>query len=119
VTGAACYVCRSYRVRDNWCRLHRRPHAPDFDCSDFKPRPERSRDRGGRYKKEIRCDGCGKPIKPDDYATDSEVCGAGDGPGFFLCHRKRCLAKLPAEATIEERRAFYTAQRERNRAAGG
>lgn len=56
------------------------------------------------------CDGCGAPTG-DDYATDAEVCGASDGPGFFLCDTCAALEGTP----LEERRAHYTAQRAINR----
>ena len=72
---------------------------------------ERKRERDGRYAREMPCDGCGKPVL--DYGTDDEVCGGGDGPGFYLCHRKRCGAALEGKTT-EERRAHYTAQRAKN-----
>ncbi len=64
--------------------------------------------RSGRYRKSPKCDGCGKPVGTN-YFTDDEVCGASDGPGFFLCDRKRCVAKRDLD--IEARRALYTAQR--------
>lgn len=70
-----------------------------------------------RFVRGLRCDGCGKPVAEDDYATDTEVCGGTDGPGFCLCSRARCAKKLDGR-TAEERRAIYAATRERLRAAG-
>lgn len=67
--------------------------------------PRRKRDGGGRYAIEQRCDLCGKPIH-GEYGTDAEVCGGGDGPGFFLCGRKACLAAIRS-STVEQRRAMY------------
>jgi hypothetical protein len=82
-----------------------------------KPEPrEQSRDFAtGRYEKEARCDACGKPCKPDDFCTDDEVCDGGDGPGFHLCHRKRCPSNKMIGWSVERRREFYTAQRAKNR----
>jgi len=73
-----------------------------------------TRDRSGRYAQSPACDACGKPVGVE-YGTDNEVCGATDGPGFFLCHRARCAKKLEG-LTVEERRTLYTAQRNKNRA---
>lgn len=70
------------------------------------------RDASGRYKQTQACDGCGKPVGTD-FMTDDEVCGSGDGPGFYRCERKRCIAKMDVMG-IEERRAHYTAQRMKN-----
>jgi hypothetical protein len=64
--------------------------------------------RSGRYRKSPACDGCGKPCGTN-YFTDDEVCGSGDGPGFFLCDRARCCKKRDLD--VEGRRALYTAQR--------
>lgn len=67
------------------------------------------RDRGGQFKTSARCDCCGRPVG-SAYFTDDEVCGTGDGPGFYVCERKSCV-KLRAGKTVEERRAIYTATR--------
>jgi hypothetical protein len=76
-----------------------------------KPAHDRRDDATGRYKTSYPCDSCGKPVGTD-YLTDDEVCDGSDGPGFFLCERKRC-EKLPgrASADVEVRRAHYTAGR--------
>jgi hypothetical protein len=67
-----------------------------------------AKDRRGKYQASASCDGCGKPVGTN-YYTDDEVCGAGDGPGFYLCDRKRCVAKR--DLPVEGRRALYTATR--------
>ena len=81
---------------------------------------DRKRDTAGRYALETRCDCCSKVIARGrdglEHGTDDEVCGAGDGPGFYLCTRVRCGAKYDGR-TIEERRAIFTAGRARNIAA--
>lgn len=74
--------------------------------------PMQRRADDGKYAKSIACDGCGKPCK-DDHMTDEEACGGSDGPGFFLCHRKRCVAKLEL-MTPACRKAHYTLQRAKN-----
>lgn len=53
---------------------------------------ERDWGGSGRYIKSAPCDGCGKPVGTN-YFTDGEVCGGSDGPGFYLCERKRCITK--------------------------
>lgn len=64
------------------------------------------RDSGsGRFVKSAACDGCGKPVGTN-YFTDGEVCGGSDGPGFYLCERKRCAAAREG-LSIEARRALY------------
>ncbi len=69
-----------------------------------------TRARGtGRYLASPRCDGCGKPVGTA-YYTDDEVCGGSDGPGFYVCERKRCAAKLTG-LSVEARRAIYVATR--------
>ena len=73
------------------------------------------RGSGGRYAATATCDGCGKPVGTN-YCTDTEVCGNGDGPGFYLCERKRCAKRLEGKS-VEERRAQY--ERTRAEAAGG
>lgn len=55
-------------------------------------------------------DGCGKPVGTN-YFTDDEVCGGGDGPGFYLCAR---CAKSREGMGIEERRAMYERTRRSN-----
>lgn len=69
-------------------------------------------DRTGRYVTSPPCDACGKPVGTD-YITDGLVCGNGDGPGFYLCDRKRCRAKREL-LSVENRRSLYTEQRKRN-----
>lgn len=75
------------------------------------PNYDQPREANGRYDKRTPCDACGKSA-PEDYITDDEVCGCTDGPGFYLCERKRCVSKRPEG--VEERRAYYTAQRAKN-----
>lgn len=79
-----------------------------------KPRHDDRVVGGGKFKKSPPCDACGKPVGTD-YMTDDEVVGNGDGPGFFLCDRKRCEAKRDA-LDVAGRRALYTAQRAKNNA---
>lgn len=64
----------------------------------------------GRYKSTIRCDYCGAGVGNNAYYSDDEVCDGSDGPGFFLCGRKRCIAARD-QLPIEVRRVLYTAQR--------
>lgn len=66
----------------------------------------------GRYAEKTPCDACGKPVTGDHYTGD-EVCAGGDGPGFYLCGRKRCVAKRPE--SVSERAAYYAAQRAANK----
>ena len=70
------------------------------------------RDAAGRYEVIQRCDCCVKPIteRTGGHYTDGEVCGASDGPGFYLCGRARCTTKRDA-LDVEARRALYTAGR--------
>ena len=75
------------------------------------------READGRYAAGFLCDCCGKPAGTNPL-VDYDVCGDSDGPGFFLCERKRCNAVREAR-TIEERRALYTAQRIKNYFAPG
>lgn len=70
--------------------------------------------KAGKFIASPACDCCGKPTGRD-YNTDDEVCGSTDGPGFYLCSRKRCGAKTEG-LDVEARRALYTAQRVKNRA---
>jgi hypothetical protein len=65
-----------------------------------------------RFRASPKCDGCGKPVGTA-FFTDEEVCGGSDGPGFYLCERKRCVAKLE-KLDVEQRRAIFTEQREQN-----
>lgn len=68
-----------------------------------------AKDQAGRYKASALCDGCNKPVGTN-YYTDDDVCGGSDGPGFFMCERKRCAAKLEG-LTVEQREAIYTSNR--------
>lgn len=68
--------------------------------------------RSGQFIKSESCDGCGKPVGTN-YFTDDEVCGGGDGPGFYLCERAQC-AKSREGLGIEERRALYERTRRSN-----
>ena len=70
-------------------------------------------DSSGQFVKTQPCDGCGKPTGRD-YFTDDEVCGGSDGPGFYLCGRKRCCAKRE-HLSVEARRELYTRVREEGR----
>ena len=70
--------------------------------------------RSGKFRKSPACDGCGKPVGTN-YFTDEDVCGGGDGPGFYLCDRVRCCQRRDLD--VEGRRALYTAQRAINDAA--
>lgn len=72
---------------------------------------DQPRGRDGRYGQKTLCDGCGKPVT-GEHCTDDEICQGSDGPGFYLCTRKRCQDAIPEGAS--ERQAHYTAQRERN-----
>lgn len=63
----------------------------------------------GRYAVQVRCDACTQPIHGEHY-TDDEVCQGDDGPGFFLCGRKRCGARYEG-LSVKERRALFTAGR--------
>jgi hypothetical protein len=76
-----------------------------------RPMLAQPRDAAGRYAEKTPCDACGKPIT-GDHVTDEEVCGGNDGPGFYLCERKRCEAMRPE--TVEGRRDLYTRQRAEN-----
>jgi hypothetical protein len=68
-----------------------------------------AKDRTGRYEASSLCDGCNKPVGTN-YYSDEDVCGSGDGPGFYRCDRKRCAAKLEG-LTVEQREAIYTSNR--------
>lgn len=63
----------------------------------------------------ISCDCCSEPIV-GDYMTDDEVCQGSDAPGFCLCDRPECRA-LHENLTVADRRALYSAGRERSIAA--
>jgi len=75
------------------------------------------RDNSGRYRMAHLCDGCGKSSGYPHNFTDYDVCGNGDGPGFLLCARPACGKKYDGK-NVEERRAYFTAQRVRNDARG-
>lgn len=72
---------------------------------------ERER-RTGRYSATPSCDACGKPVGAD-YYTDDEVCGGGDGPGFYLCGRAACVRRRDMPS-VDQRRALYETQRAAN-----
>jgi hypothetical protein len=57
------------------------------------------------------CDACGEVIV-DAYSTDDEICGGGDGPGFFL--HSTCGA-VCASRSLEDRREIYQGGRHRGR----
>jgi hypothetical protein len=59
----------------------------------------------GRYIPSRLCDACNKPAGTDPLCDD-EVTGGHERPGFILCERKRCSAKLE-KLGPEERRAIY------------
>jgi hypothetical protein len=65
--------------------------------------------RSGRFALSTRCDGCGQPVGTA-YFTDDEVCGSGDGPGFCLCERERCVKRREG-LSVEDRRALYERMR--------
>jgi hypothetical protein len=69
----------------------------------------------GQFIRVALCDICGKGTGAD-YCTDDEVCQGSDGPGFYLCTRKRCGSKIEG-LSIEQRREIYTKQRAANRAS--
>ncbi len=58
-----------------------------------------------------RCDACGEKIVGEHF-TDEEVCGATDGPGFFLCGDAECIESRPQ--SLRHRRRRYTHQRAAN-----
>lgn len=74
------------------------------------------KDASGKYTNAIKCDCCGKPTNEAERYSDDEVCGSSDGPGFYLCHRKRCATKRDA-MTLAERTGHYCTQRAKNNAA--
>jgi hypothetical protein len=68
-----------------------------------------ARGASGRFVKVQCCDFCQKPVTGEHF-TDSRVCGGTDGPGFYLCDRKRCIAKrdaLEAAEGVEGLRKAY------------
>lgn len=67
------------------------------------------KDRSGRYRTSPLCDCCNKPVGTA-YFTDEEVCEGTDGPGFYICERKRC-EKMREGLSVEERRALYESAR--------
>jgi hypothetical protein len=77
---------------------------------------EQPRKRDGRYAQVEACDACGKNAGYPNHNTDDEVCGNGDGPGFFLCNRKTC-GKRYENLGVEDRRTLFAAQRAKNDAA--
>lgn len=82
------------------------------------PKPmhsQRERAGGGRYSATPPCDACGRSTGAA-MVSDDEVCGSGDGPGFYLCDRLRCSQALEG-ITVDQRRAHYEAQRMKNKAA--
>jgi hypothetical protein len=69
------------------------------------------RDSSGRFRQTNLCDCCGKPVGTE-YVSDDEVCGSSDGPGFFLCQRKRCEnSPIRNNPNVEARRTHYTLTR--------
>jgi hypothetical protein len=78
------------------------------------------RDRVGRFTREDRCDSCGAVIahhRGAQYATDTDVCDNGDGPGFFLCVDKPKCEQRYQGMDVESRRDLFTRQRAENDAA--
>ena len=74
------------------------------------------REAGGRFRAVPKCDFCGKPITGEHF-SDPRVCGGGDGPGFFLCDRKRCSDKrerYEQEHGLQALGEHYVAQRTAN-----
>lgn len=63
------------------------------------------RDLTGRYSRTLLCDACNKPAGTDPLCDD-EVCHGDQTPGFTLCERKRCRARLE-NLSPEERLAIY------------
>lgn len=74
-----------------------------------KPRHTR-RNATGQYLAGPPCDGCGAPVGTEPW-TDDEICGATDGPGFYLCQRVRCRKRREAMEP-EARAAHYRAIRQ-------
>lgn len=62
------------------------------------------------------CDACGKSVADGEHATDDEVCGGSDGPGFILCGRRECGSRI-GQTSVKARRAIYTRQRAANEEA--
>lgn len=87
------------------CRIHAKARYRDSK------QPHEAREiAGGRFVKSATCDGCGKPCGTEPLCDDEALTDGSDGPGFFLCERKRCRARCNA-LPVEERRAHYLAQR--------
>lgn len=63
----------------------------------------------------FRCDCCGENTRYPRHYTDEEVCGNGDGPGFFLCGRAACSVRYDG-LDVEARRAIFTEGRAANNA---
>jgi hypothetical protein len=80
---------------------------------------DRIRDsRGGRFAKHPKCDCCGRPCT--EHLSDERVCGAGDGPGFYICGRRACerlAEKIESEGGLPALRAHYEETRRRNQAS--
>ena len=64
----------------------------------------------GRWSHAPACDFCARPCaRPLDsdtdetYFTDARACGSTDGPGFYLCGRKRCILR---RERLEEKQGF-------------
>jgi hypothetical protein len=70
------------------------------------------RDKAGKFVSSPKCDACGKPVGTN-YYTDDEVCSGSDGPGFYLCERKRCGASLEG-LDVVSRRSIYEKRRAKN-----
>lgn len=75
--------------------------------------PHTSKGQDGKYVAAPKCDCCGKATNEAERYTDDEVCAGTDGPGFYLCHRKRCIAKRDL-LDLAARTTLYTAQRAAN-----
>ena len=74
------------------------------------------RGAAGRFAAVPKCDFCGKPITGTHY-SDTRVCGNSDGPGFYLCDRKRCVAareRLEEEHGLNNLALRYAEQRKQN-----
>lgn len=69
------------------------------------------RDRSGRYCSTSPCDVCGKPIGTNYFSDDESLDVGEDDLGFFLCERKRCMARRE-KMDLEDRRKLYAAVRE-------
>ncbi len=74
-----------------------------------RPRHDLRDDNNQHFAKSPACDACGKPTGTV-YYTDTDVCGNTDGPGFFLCDRKRCRSRREG-LSVAKRAALYIACR--------